>query len=139
NRRREPLVGRGCYEDHRWEEDWPEPLGAAAYHGIAGEAVRLLEPHTEADPAALLLNLLVSFGSAVGHHPYVQVGADLHFPNLFVVQIGRTSSGRKGSALGMVMGLMRRVEEVWAANRVKSGLSSGEGLIHAVRDPVWQR
>ena len=36
---------------------WPEPLGKAAFHGLAGDFVRLVEPHTEADPAALLLIL----------------------------------------------------------------------------------
>ena len=31
---------------------WPHPLGAAALQGPAGEFVELVEPHTEADPAA---------------------------------------------------------------------------------------
>src|SRR5215472_7873863 len=29
---------------------WPEPLRPAAFHGPAGELVRLIEPHSEADP-----------------------------------------------------------------------------------------
>src|SRR3989442_4966147 len=31
-------------------ERWPAPLGDAAYHGLAGKFVRLVEPTTEADP-----------------------------------------------------------------------------------------
>src|SRR5439155_19257907 len=27
---------------------WPEPIAPAAFHGLAGEVVRLIEPHTEA-------------------------------------------------------------------------------------------
>ena len=32
---------------------WPDAPAAAAYHGLAGEFVRLIEEHTESDPAAL--------------------------------------------------------------------------------------
>jgi hypothetical protein len=35
------------------EPSWPDPPGAEAFHGLAGEIVRLLEPASEADPAAL--------------------------------------------------------------------------------------
>src|SRR5947207_15742733 len=34
-------------------ETWPE-MDAAAYHGLAGDIVRAIEPHREADPAGLL-------------------------------------------------------------------------------------
>jgi hypothetical protein len=50
-------------------EPWPV-LGAAAYHGLAGEVVATLLPQTEADPVALLLQYLVYFGNAVGRGPY---------------------------------------------------------------------
>ena len=29
---------------------WPEPLAPEAFHGVAGEVVKILEPHSEADP-----------------------------------------------------------------------------------------
>ena len=32
---------------------WPRPLGGVAFHGVLGRLVAALEPHTEADPAAL--------------------------------------------------------------------------------------
>ena len=41
-------------------------LGERAFHGLAGEFVKVLSPHTEADPAALLVQTLVAFGAAVG-------------------------------------------------------------------------
>ncbi|MBM4438481.1 MAG: hypothetical protein FJ029_14920, partial [Actinobacteria bacterium] len=63
---------------------WPEPLAEAAFHGPVGDAVRAIAPHTEADPAALLVQMLVAVGNVMGRHAYVQVEADLHFPNLFV-------------------------------------------------------
>ena len=33
---------------------WPI-LDEAAYHGIVGDIVRTISPHTEADPAAILM------------------------------------------------------------------------------------
>src|SRR5262245_43077054 len=35
--------------------DWPAPPAVEAFHGLAGNIVRTLEPHSEADPVALLV------------------------------------------------------------------------------------
>lgn len=45
-------------------------MDRAAYHGLPGDFVNTIEPHTEADPAGLLLHFLVSFGSVVGSSPH---------------------------------------------------------------------
>ena len=66
---------------------WPA-LGAAAYHGLAGEVVNTLLPQTEADPVALLLQYLAYFGNAVGRGPHYQVENDKHFANLFAAAGG---------------------------------------------------
>ena len=118
---------------------WPSPLAPEAYHGIAGDIVRLIEPETEADPAALLFQFLAAVGNVLGPGAYTHVEADRHPPRLFVVQIGRTSKGRKGTAWGRVRSILETVAPEWAGNRVASGLSSGEGVIHAVRDAIEQR
>jgi hypothetical protein len=36
------------------ERHWPSPPGEPAYHGLAGEITRVIEPHSEADPIAIL-------------------------------------------------------------------------------------
>ncbi len=115
---------------------WPI-LDPAALYGLAGDIVRVIAPHTEGDPVALLVNILTMFGSAVGPAPHARVGATQHRPNLFAVQVGETSRARKGTVHHEVLLLMKLADPVWAA-RVLGGLSSGEGLIHAVRDPEWK-
>ena len=120
---------------HRPGCAWPK-LGEAAYHGLAGRFVRKVEPHSEADPAGILIQFLVMFGSLVGRGPYFRVEADQHFPNLFAVLVGESSVGRKGVSLGQAKRLLAAVDEDWAHDRFTTGLSSGEGLIHAVRDRV---
>jgi hypothetical protein len=115
---------------------WPTMMAVAAHHGLAGDVVRTLEPHTEADPHALLIQLLAVFGSVAGRGPHFTVEADRHGTNLFAVLVGETSKGRKGTSWGLVHRLFQSIDTDWATHRVKSGLSSGEGLIWAVRDAI---
>jgi hypothetical protein len=103
---------------------------------LAGEVVRAIEPHTEADPVAVLSNLLAAFGNAAGRGAYVRVGASAHHLNLFCALVGESSKARKGMSWGHVRQLMHATDTPWEEDRVESGLSSGEGLIQAVRDPV---
>ena len=76
-------------------EPWPV-LDAAAYHGLAGEVVCTMAPQTEADPVALLLQLLVYSGNAISRGPYCLVGKDRHFTNLFGMLVGDTGQGAQG-------------------------------------------
>lgn len=115
---------------------WPDPVPPEGFHGLPGEFVRLVEPHTEADSAALLVQFLTAFGSAAGRSAHFQVEADRHFTNLFVALVGVTSKGRKGSSWGHVRRVMEGADEIWARNRILSGLSSGEGLLWALRDEI---
>ena len=115
-------------------DGWPEPPAPAAFAGLAGALVEALAPHTEADPAAILAQLVVAVGSMIGPGPHYQVGASRHGTNEFVVLVGPSGSGRKGSAWDMVEAVCARVDPGWATRRVVSGLSSGEGLIWHLRD-----
>jgi hypothetical protein len=115
---------------------WPSPPAVEAYHGLAGAIVRTIEPHTEADPVALLIQLLVAFGNVIGRAAHFIVEADVHALNLYAVLVGVSSKGRKGTSLGQVRRLFRVVDSEWDARCILSGLSSGEGLIWQVRDAI---
>jgi hypothetical protein len=52
---------------------------------------------------------------------------------------GKSSHGRKGTSGDRVMQLMQFGDSDWCAKRVVSGLTSGEGVIWAVRDPIEKR
>ncbi len=113
----------------------PDPPSPAAFYGLAGEIVRTIEPHTEASAVALLVQLLVGFGNLIGRTAHFRAEGAQHFMNLFVALAGTTSKGRKGSAWARVREVLERVDADWADRCFGSGLSSGEGLIYAVRDP----
>ncbi len=119
-------------------KEWPT-LEANALYGLAGDFVRLVEAHTEADPAGLLVQFLDMYGNVIGRGPHMVAEADRHYTNISVVLIGVTSKGRKGSAMGQTRARFRGVDETWVTNCIMSGLSSGEGLIWAVRDPIEKR
>lgn len=110
---------------------WPAAMDPAALHGIAGEFVRMIEPDTESDPAAILVQFLVAFGALVGRGPHYRVEGDEHHANLFAVLVGQSSKARKGTSWGRVRAVFERVAD-WKPH--VSGLSSGEGLKYHVRD-----
>ena len=114
--------------------EWPAPPSSAALIGLPGRFVEAVAPHSESDPVALLSQFLVAFGSVCGRSPYVRAEADRHGTNLFAALVGRTSKGRKGTSWGHVRKIIDDVDAGWSEARIVSGLSSGEGLTHAVRD-----
>ena len=117
------------------EAVWPE-AAPEMFHGLAGDIVRLIEPHTEADPVALLVQFLTAFGSAIGRNAHFTAEADQHFGNLFVVLVGISSKGRKGTSWGHIKKLFAQADPHWETFCLQSGLSSGEGLIWHIRDAV---
>lgn len=118
-------------------EPWPEPPAAAAFQGVLGDILEQLAPQTEADPVAVLVQVLVMFGSVIGRHAHWRVESDRHYGNLYCCCVGDTAVGRKGVSLGRAMEIFAKVNDPWTQTRHYSGLSSGEGVIGAVRDPSY--
>ena len=109
-------------------------LSEAALYGVAGVAVRALAPHTEANPAAILLQLLAAFGNAAGPAPHCMVDATRHGLNLFVVLVGESSKARKGTSWNQIRRLFAEVDHPWVAERVTTARLTPAALIYALRD-----
>ncbi|MGH2944371.1 MAG: DUF3987 domain-containing protein, partial [Solirubrobacteraceae bacterium] len=112
---------------------WPNSPDGAAYHGLPGAIVAKIAPHTEADPVAILAQLMVACGALIGRGAHFRVEATLHHPNEFVVLVGDSAKARKGSSFDHVARLLSDVDPGFPS-RLTTGLSSGEGLIWAARD-----
>jgi len=54
------------------------------------------------------------------------------------VQVGPTAKGRKGTGWSPIKYLFSMIDGEWSKNRIKTGLSTGEGLIFNVRDPIYK-
>jgi hypothetical protein len=106
-------------------------MDEAAYYGLAGKIVKTIDPHTEADRVAVLIQFLVYFGNAVGPSPHYQIEAHRHHANLCAVLVGKSAKARKGTSGGRAQSVF--TDPIWLS-RMKGGLSSGEGVISEVRD-----
>ncbi len=109
-------------------------LDEAALYGPAGLAVRTMAPHTEAHTAAILLQLLAVFGNVVGPGPHCMVGATRHGLNLFVVLVGESSKGRKGTSWNQIARLFSEVDRPWLDTRVTTARLTPSGLVYTLRD-----
>jgi len=124
------------------EESSPEldltvpAIHPAAFHGPAGEFVHALDPHTEADPIAVLIHALIFFGIAVGREPHLIVDGARHGTNEFAVIVGVSGKARKGTSEARTRETFTLSGGDFVSERIKGGLSSGEGLIYQIRDPI---
>lgn len=116
-------------------DGWPTPLGNAAYHGPLGEYVRAIEEHSEADPAAILVQALACFGNAAGRKPHFLIEDTRHGTNLAALIVGDTALARKGTSFDRAFAPVAAADPWWGdQNNSDGGLASAEGLIYAVRD-----
>jgi hypothetical protein len=123
---------------------WPAPMADAAYYGVLGDIAKGIEPYIEADSAALLVNLIVTSGIALGRGPYVQVGAKRHYAVLNAVTVGGTAD-IKSDAKTPIMEMTDKAYSAaiqagmdsygeLAPPMLPGGLSTGEGLLWQIRD-----
>ncbi|GAA5004270.1 DUF3987 domain-containing protein [Kitasatospora paranensis] len=106
----------------------------AVFQGWAGETVCQLDPSTEADPVGVLANLLSAAGAMFGSGPHLRIGNDRHPALIWALTVGATAAGRKGAATNTARLLLAAAEPEFFKTNALTGLSSGEGLIQAVRD-----
>jgi hypothetical protein len=114
---------------------WPHPMAQEAFYGIPGRIVETIAPETEADPALIFTFLLSALGNLIHRTPYFQVGPTRHYANVYAAGVGPTATGRKDTALDWARGICAQMAPEWQHTCCVSGLSSGEGLVEAVRDP----
>jgi hypothetical protein len=111
----------------------PERMKPEAFRGIIGEIVRRIEKDTEACPEAILGQFLVAFASRVGSRPRWRHDFSVVGCNLFLTLVGPTGCGKQMSwkATSWLLG---RADPTWDPKTVRKGLTSGEGLITALKN-----
>ena len=106
-------------------------LPEEAMPGWIGKFVKLACKDSEAHPSAVLIALLLRFCAEI-LGPYVRIGDAKHRARTNAVIVGATSRARKGTSFKPVEVLFDGLEN---CARVSPGpLSTGEGLVEAVRD-----
>jgi Protein of unknown function (DUF3987) len=136
--RQKPIKGTTSRRGPSWK--------AGATHGIVGRIARLATENSEADPVAVIATTLTYAAAEFGRAQYTRIGDDIHHSRHFGAIVGQSSRARKGTSYGPV----RRIFEIAERFRISESslpfpsgcklklsngpLSSGEGLVYAVRD-----
>ena len=128
-------------------QQWPK-LGDDAKAGVAWEIATLATKNSEADPVAVLVTTLVRACAHFGRKPYFTIGDSWHHARLFAAVVGESSRARKGTSYDPVRRIFEAAERITHQGstipfptgcklQVTPGpLSTGEGIIYAIRDKV---
>jgi len=118
---------------NRATDNWPE-LGQDALHGIAGDFVTSCDSYTEADSVAVLLSYLAAAGATINRGPHVLAGNAHHPASLFVVLVGQTAKGGKGTSWSVTRSLLEVADPDFSNSRIMGGFGSGEAVVDAIAD-----
>ncbi len=98
---------------------------------------------SEAHPVAVAANVLIFFCAMIGRAVFQRIGdASIHC-RVFLLIVGKSGKARKGTAETTVREVFRRADEIirkrlGTSDRLRyhgGGLSTGEGVAWAIRDP----
>jgi hypothetical protein len=104
------------------------------FYGLLGEIVNDVDPFTEAARPAVLIHLLSGTGAMIGRGPHMRAGWAKHPASVWGLVVGGTSLGAKGTAEATARTFLDQVDGEFMNKRLLPALSTGEGLIHHVRD-----
>lgn len=110
-------------------------LGKDAFQGLLGEMALFANTRSEADPAATLATLVSYTSCMAGREGAVTPGGTIREPlGEWVVIVGDSSYGRKGTAKEDILAFFRNIEDAYMPPRIVKSLVSERGLANEVRD-----
>lgn len=113
----------------------------ACLYGLIGDVARAGSDGTETNACAIAANFMAYLSCAVGRGVYLPIGNTWHHARLFCLHVGRSGRGRKGDAVSMVLRIdqaLRAMDEGFAPQIHRGGLSSREGLVALMHDGYRQ-
>lgn len=114
----------------------PRPDPACLY-GLVGDVAQAGSSNTEVNPFAIAAAMLAYLGAAVGRGPFMPIGDDWNHARLFMVHVGRSSRGRKGTAKKLIYRInnaVKALDEYLVPQVHRGGLSTREGLALMIHD-----
>lgn len=120
-------------DNHR---NLPNPDPTCLY-GLVGDIAHAGSNSTEANTYAVAASAIAYLSAALGRGPYFPIGDDANHPRLFMVHVGRSSRGRKGTSKKLI----KRIHDTLMKNDAplapqvhSGGLSTREGLALLIHD-----
>ena len=114
----------------------PQPDLECLY-GLIGEVAHAGSDGTETNAFAVAANFMAYLSCAIGRGVYLPIGNTRHHTRLFCLHIGRSGRGRKGDAVSLVLRIdtaLRSIDESFAPQIHRGGLSTREGLAALIHD-----
>ncbi len=114
---------------------------AACLYGLIGDVARAGSEGTETNAIAIAANFMAYLSCAVGRGVYLPIGNTRHHARLFCLHIGRSGRGRKGDAVSLVLRIdqaLRAMDDTFAPQVHRGGLSTREGLVALMHDGYRQ-
>ena len=106
------------------------------YYGIIGDLVNLIKNETEASSEAIYAQCLIFLGNLCDRKFYFQINGSSIYTNEYALVIGKTSKARKGTSLRACSYFFKKSWGDKFNSRIIRGISTGEGIVWALRDPV---
>ncbi len=114
----------------------PQPDLECLY-GLIGEVAHAGSDGTETSAFAIAANFMAYLSCAIGRGVYLPIGNTRHHTRLFCLHIGRSGRGRKGDSVSLVLRIdtaLRSIDESFAPQIHRGGLSTREGLAALIHD-----
>lgn len=118
----------------------PQPDLECLY-GLIGEVAHAGSDGTETNAFAVAANFMAYLSCAIGRGVYLPIGNTRHHTRLFCLHIGRSGRGRKGDAVSLVLRIdaaLRAIDDAFAPQIHRGGLSTREGLAALIHDGYRQ-
>lgn len=116
---------------------FPE-MSSHGFFGILKDITDIACKNSEASPISVAISFISHFCAYIGREIYFPIGDyDLHC-RPYTLIVGRSGKARKGTSEYFVSRIFKKINEInssYQLNVHSGGLSSGEGIIHAIRDP----
>ena len=102
------------------------------FHGPLGAAVESIQGYTEADPVGILGCLMAECSALIGRGPTLNVSGLNVSARLFIMLVGPTSEGRKGTAGDNARTIVTMSGIERPAGFLQRGFASGESVVESL-------
>lgn len=120
----------------------PPVMASEGFPPLLREIVATATATSEAHPVAVAANVLALFSCMIGRGPHQWIGDTVLHARPFLLVVGKSGKARKGTAEHTPMRIFRAADDLLrqrfkTGDRLRihaGGLSTGEGIVYAIRD-----
>jgi hypothetical protein len=130
-------MSKQAQKERTWSMPVQPPAGfpvprPEVFHGPLGAAVESIQSYTEADPVGILGCLIAECSALIGRGPQLNVSGLRVAARLFIMLVGPTSEGRKGTAGDNARTIISMSGVERPEGFLQRGFASGESVVETL-------